>query len=83
MMRCKYGDPTCPCQDGDMCHYEGPNPMQPRYCADCGALLDVFGTCPQADPRDAARMSKPVNCGRKQPLGGTYTRTDAQKAGTR
>lgn len=24
---CKYGDPLCPCQDGDMCHYEGPNPM--------------------------------------------------------
>jgi len=26
---CKYGDPLCPCQDGDMCHYEGPNPMTP------------------------------------------------------
>lgn len=26
---CKYGDPLCPCQDGDMCHYEGPNPMRP------------------------------------------------------
>ena len=26
---CKYGDPFCPCQDGDMCHYEGPNPMTP------------------------------------------------------
>jgi hypothetical protein len=23
---CKYGDPTCPCQDGDMCHYEGEDP---------------------------------------------------------
>lgn len=21
-MRCKYGDPSCPCQDGDACHYE-------------------------------------------------------------
>ena len=20
---CKYGDSTCPCPDGDMCHYEG------------------------------------------------------------
>lgn len=20
---CKYGDPTCPCPDGDLCHYEG------------------------------------------------------------
>ena len=23
---CKYGDPTCPCADGDTCHYEGQNP---------------------------------------------------------
>ncbi len=21
-MTCKYGDPICPCQDGDPCHYE-------------------------------------------------------------
>lgn len=20
---CKYGDPLCPCPDGDLCHYEG------------------------------------------------------------
>lgn len=26
---CKYGDPSCPCQDGDPCHYEGENPMNP------------------------------------------------------
>jgi len=26
---CKYGDPFCPCQDGDPCHYEGENPMTP------------------------------------------------------
>lgn len=26
---CPYGDPTCPCQDGDPCHYTGPNPMTP------------------------------------------------------
>ena len=24
---CKHGDPFCPCQDGDLCHYEGANPM--------------------------------------------------------
>lgn len=24
---CPHGDPTCPCQDGDTCHYEGPDPM--------------------------------------------------------
>jgi hypothetical protein len=26
---CKYGDPFCPCEDGDQCHYEGENPMTP------------------------------------------------------
>ena len=37
MPLCKYGDPTCPCQDGDMCHYEGPNPWPPREieCLKC------------------------------------------------
>lgn len=29
MSACKYGDPLCPCQDGDECHYEGKNPMVP------------------------------------------------------
>lgn len=28
-MKCKYGDPLCPCQDGDPCHYEGDDPMTP------------------------------------------------------
>jgi hypothetical protein len=28
-MECKYLDKTCPCQDGDLCHYEGENPMRP------------------------------------------------------
>jgi hypothetical protein len=26
---CPHGDETCPCQDNDICHYEGPDPM---YC---------------------------------------------------
>jgi hypothetical protein len=26
---CPHGDETCPCQDGDLCHYEGPDPW---YC---------------------------------------------------
>lgn len=26
-IRCAYGDPLCPCQDGDPCHYTGRNPM--------------------------------------------------------
>lgn len=50
------------------------------HCADCGALLDAFGICPQAEPKDAKRMSAPVNCG-KRPLGGDYRRADAQKEG--
>lgn len=29
-MHCPYGDPTCPCQDGDACHYEGPDPINVR-----------------------------------------------------
>ena len=27
LAKCKHGDPYCPCQDGDACHYEGENPM--------------------------------------------------------
>jgi hypothetical protein len=23
--RCKFGDSTCPCQDGDVCHYVATN----------------------------------------------------------
>jgi len=29
MTDCTYGSKTCPCQDGDPCHYEGENPMTP------------------------------------------------------
>jgi hypothetical protein len=37
---CFHGDPHCPCQDGLMCHYEGPDPMRcPRTgivgCKEC------------------------------------------------
>ncbi len=28
MAECKYGDPYCPCQDGDPCHYEGEDAME-------------------------------------------------------
>lgn len=33
MSACRYGDPRCPCQDGDPCHYEGDDPMMvhPAY----------------------------------------------------
>jgi hypothetical protein len=40
--KCKYGDALCPCQDGDMCHYEGQNPMKPpvefERCTVCGDI---------------------------------------------
>ena len=36
---CRYGDMTCPCQDGLLCHYEGPNPMLPP-AADWVAYLE-------------------------------------------
>lgn len=26
---CRYGDPLCPCQDGDPCHYEWSGDMPP------------------------------------------------------
>ena len=48
--RCKYGDPFCPCQDGDICHYEGKDPMAPlagaqgetraEECPNCGSMFD-------------------------------------------
>ena len=25
---CVGNDPHCPCQDGDLCHYEGDDPME-------------------------------------------------------
>jgi hypothetical protein len=37
---------------------------KPTHCADCGDLLDFCGMCPHANPKDAARMSAPVNCGK-------------------
>lgn len=36
MTACKYGDPTCPCQDGQICHYEGVRPMRPPEAWICG-----------------------------------------------
>ena len=40
--KCKYGDATCPCQDGDPCHDEGPDAFtrlpcgHPTACAEDG-----------------------------------------------
>lgn len=30
LVACVGRDPLCPCQDGDMCHYKGPNPWPVR-----------------------------------------------------
>ena len=53
MSDCKYGDPACPCQDGDTCHYEGENPMTPPYtltpnsggwnCTSADGKIEVYG----------------------------------------
>lgn len=41
---CRYGDATCPCQDGDSCHYEGPDAMEPPSEIDrlAAALVNVW-----------------------------------------
>lgn len=33
-------------------------------CKDCGNPLDMFGLCPNTDPKEAAKMSAPVYCGK-------------------
>src|ERR1017187_8060869 len=54
---CKYGDPFCPCQDGDQCHYEGINPMKPpneyQSCPKCGTrwLANETLPCPSCEKR--------------------------------
>ncbi len=36
MIACKYGDPLCPCQDGDECHYENLGKTRVmRICGNC------------------------------------------------
>lgn len=37
---------------------------EPKTCADCGDVLDVWGACPHADAKDVAVMRAPVNCGK-------------------
>lgn len=33
---CPHGDPYCPCQDGDSCHYEWSGDTPPLPCQHCG-----------------------------------------------
>lgn len=55
---CPHGDPTCPCPDGDACHYEGadawicPNPvlgikgLTNAHCHIEGCAWHVYGCSP-------------------------------------
>ena len=64
---CKYGDPTCPCQDGDMCHYEGPNPMTPpREACHCSKYNLSHIKEPDC-PWPAPRWSRPEGRGNEPP----------------
>jgi hypothetical protein len=70
--KCKYGDPMCPCQDGDACHYEGDNPMTPppiaalkariaaleaeRDCANDRAATHLADAYSMRDQRDALKQ---------------------------
>ena len=49
MADCKYGDPTCPCQDGDPCHYEGENAMNVPPNPGSDAAIADGCTCPVMD----------------------------------
>jgi hypothetical protein len=54
MAMCRHGDPYCPCQDGDTCHYAGPDAWPPpptvELSCHCGETLAVPVT------RDRARV---------------------------
>ncbi len=43
------------------------DPQLPPFaplCHDCHSALDIWGICPNADPKDVARMRAPVHCGK-------------------
>jgi hypothetical protein len=56
MAKCKYGDPTCPCQDGDLCHYEGKNAWPAPHCPRCGVSLLSYRPVSEFD--DAHHLSR-------------------------
>jgi hypothetical protein len=49
---CPYGDETCPCQDGDLCHYEGDDPMPPPRPPE--PRIGVVGTVDRCNGRTMA-----------------------------
>lgn len=62
MAECPYGDPTCPCRDGDACHYEwaGDTPPWPhpkharrRPKGEC-AYCDQYGDDPMMPRHNAS-----------------------------
>lgn len=55
---CPYGDPSCPCQDGDPCHYEGKDPMlvQPQFVRNRVSELVLRN----ADLEEALKACRPV-----------------------
>lgn len=59
LIPCPHGDPTCPCQDGDPCHYEGDDAMAcPRYVLaerPDGEMVTIYAT----DPLDAVPAGSP------------------------
>ena len=50
---CIGHDPACPCQDGDLCHYRGPDswPMPDVRCPSCGVPFDGIITQHKGDCR--------------------------------
>ena len=51
--KCIGNDPLCPCQDGDMCHYEGPNAWPVPDLDDTRQKPDqaMTFTCPRCGAR--------------------------------
>jgi hypothetical protein len=56
MAKCKYGDPTCPCQDGDLCHYEGKDAWPIPKCPKCGVSFRSYWPVDRFD--DAHHLSR-------------------------
>lgn len=60
MTDCKYGDPHCPCPDGDPCHYEGDDPMSvpPEYVRQ---IIDIqhsaISKAAKAEREECARLA--------------------------
>ena len=70
---CPHGDPTCPCQDGDSCHYEDIPGYPAMACAHCGTTAaTVAGLAVQAVDTGRVLMLQrslnPTVCGCGEPI---------------